>query len=256
MFGRRKGGDKDEPKAKRPRKEAGPKAKRFRQEDEPKAKRPRKEAEPKNLSWAAEDSLAGSDLDEEFEEEPLDEDELEPDEIDAEFEDEDFEDEDEEEGPTLAERQAALREELERQAEEFGLTNLDPKSTYGPNGDEVAAIVDALDEMSIRRAERLADAWAAIDPAERDLVERDIRRRHREGVHSYELTSAEDAISAWLSRQLADEDTDAELWRLVADAATGAAQALILDTELDDVDYDTLYTPWSDVMGSNEPDDE
>ncbi|MFI5258549.1 MAG: hypothetical protein ACHQ01_02890 [Candidatus Limnocylindrales bacterium] len=198
------------------------------------------EATPNTLSWAPADATAEDEDFEAVEEPEADEDELEP------------EDEEVDEDPAaVARREAELQAELQRQAEEYGLTNDDPKGLYGPNGDEVAVVLDALDELGPRKAERLADAWEAVDQAEREVVERILGRRHRGGSHQYELSAAEDAVSAWLAAKLSDDAAMEDLWREVAQAANDAATAIILDEELSDADYETLYGPWAEVMDTD-----
>jgi hypothetical protein len=199
------------------------------------------EAEPNKLTWA---SAEASTDEAEFEEEPLD---------DEEFEEEGDEEEDEEvDEATLAKRQADLRAELERQAEEYGLTGSNPTAIYGPAGEDVEAILDALTAMDIDQAERLADAWMAVDATERDVLERDLRHS-RHGKHEFELTAAEDAVASWLNTQTPADEDEGALWAIVAEAARGAVDALILDEDLDDADYDILYGAWAEVM---EADDE
>jgi hypothetical protein len=211
----------------------------------PAANRLRNESKPNTLSWTSDDT-ARADDDQLFDDEP--EEELDEEPLDAEFtDDQEPDDEDEVE---IARRQVELQAELERQAEEFGLTNLDSAAAFGANGQAVIEVLDALDSIEIDDAERLADAWLSIDPAERDVVERDLRRRHRQGSHSYELTAAEDAVANWLNSQLKAEPDDADLWRAVADATRAAVDALVLDEELDDADYETLYGAWADAMES------
>jgi hypothetical protein len=149
---------------------------------------------------------------------------------------------------TPEQRQADLEAELQRQAEEFGLTNDDPKALYGPNGEDVAAVLDALDEIDAESAERVAEAWELVDQAERDVVERILRRRHRGGEHEYELSAAEDAVGAWLAARAPADDEEEDLWQEVAQAAMDAVTAIVLDEELSDADYDTLYGPWASAM--------
>ena len=207
----------------------------------PEANRLSNEAEPNTLTWGAGDVVEAEDQDLELDEE-LDED------LDDELEDE-AEDDDPE---TLARRQAEFEAEIQRQAEEFGLTTDDPKAIYGPNGESVATVLEALDEIDSGTAERLADAWDAIDPSERAVLDRVLQRRHRGGSHQYELSAAEDTVAAWLAAQKPTGDEEAEVARIVAAAARDAVDAFILDEELDDVDYETLSGPWLAVMGSED----
>lgn len=145
-----------------------------------------------------------------------------------------------------------LAAELARQAEEFGLTGNDPTKIYGPNGQDVAAVLDELDEIDADTAETLAEAWMETDPAARDVLERALDRNFRRGRFRYELAAAEDSVDTWLSGRMDDAPDDADLWRAVADAARGAVDALILNDVLDDEDYDTLYGAWGATMDSEE----
>jgi hypothetical protein len=160
--------------------------------------------------------------------------------------------EDEEDPKEIARREAELQAELQRQAEEFGLTNIDPIALYGPNGESVQAVLEALDELDPDDAEKLADAWDMVDAAERDVVERVMNRRYRAGKHKYELATAEDAVAAWLRAQKPEDDDEAAIYRIVAAAARDAVDAFVLDQDLDDADYDTLAGPWLTVMESDE----
>ena len=208
----------------------------------PEANRLSNAAEPNKLSWGAADAEAAD---------PEDLEDLELD-LDDEF-DEDLDDEaEDDEAEAVARRQAEFEAEIQRQAEEFGLTTDDPKAIYGPNGESVAAVLEALDEIDPETAERLADAWDAVDPNERDVLDRILQRRHRGGSHQYELSAAEDSVSAWLALQKPTGDEEAAVARIVASAARDAVDAFILDDELDDIDYETLSGPWLEVMGSDD----
>ncbi len=214
----------------------------------PVANKLRGEAEPNKLTWAATDAEAGQlePADDEFldDEEPLEGEEL----LEGEGEEEELDER------TLAQRQADLQAELQRQAEEFGLTGSNPSAIYGPRGEDVAAVLDALSEIDENRAEQLADAWTAVDPTERDVLERDLLQRSRHGQRGYELSAAEDSVTAWLNSLKLEDDDEAALWTVVADAARGAVQAIILDEDLDDADYDMLYGPWAQVMDAEDGD--
>ena len=123
---------------------------------------------------------------------------------------------------------------------------LEPVAIYGPRGEDVAAVLDALSEIDEdraraarrrldgRRSRPSATSWsgtcsiAAVD-----------------GQHRYELSAAEDSVTAWLNSLKLEDDDEAALWTVVADAARGAVEALILDEDLDDADYDMLYGPWA-----------
>ena len=87
-----------------------------------------------NVLWTADAAIAGREPD----------DDLEPNEV---LDDDEEVEEEEADERTPAQRRADLQEELEREAEEFGLTGFNPVGLYGPNGKEVAALIDSLEEI-------------------------------------------------------------------------------------------------------------
>ena len=195
--------------------------------DEGAPNRLRDEAEPNKLSWVVEDGV----------------------------EDEPDNEVDEGEDPEVAARRAAeLAAELQREAEEFGLTGSNAAEIYGPNGEGVAALLDSLADIDYETAEAIADAYEAIPEAERKVARSVVRRRHRGGGREAELWAAEHAVSDWLAA-LQLEGDELEIFSIVADAATDAVDALVLEDDLADVDFATLYDPWSDVMDADEDDD-
>jgi cell division septation protein DedD len=145
-----------------------------------------------------------------------------------------------------------LDAELAREAEEYGLTGDHPTAIYGPNGEDVVTVLDALADIDDQTAEDIADAYEAVPDPDRRLARSLVRRLQRDSAFKSELLAAESAVSDWLD-SLALEDDTAETYSLVADAATDAVDALILEDELTDLDFSTLYGPWSEVM---EEDDE
>ena len=153
-----------------------------------------------------------------------------------------------------ARRAAELQAELQRQAEEFGLTGSASVALYGPNGEAVSDLLDALSEIDDQTAEAIADAFWAIPEADRKVARSVIGRRHRGGNLEPELKLAERAVTDWLNA-LELEGPDADLYGVVAEAATDAVDALVLEDELADIDFDTLYGPWSEVMDTDEEDE-
>ena len=148
---------------------------------------------------------------------------------------------------TDAERAAALQAELDREAEEFGLTGSNPTEMYGPNGEDVATLLDSLADIDDETAEALADAYEAVPETERKVAQSVVRRRHRGGGLEGELWAAEHAVSDWLAAMQLEGD-ELALYSIVADAATDAVDALVLEDDLADVDFATLYGPWSEIM--------
>ena len=168
--------------------------------------------------------------------------------------DDEFEEEVDDAGPKPepARTPEELAAELQREAEEFGLTGDNPVGLYGPNGEEVAAILDALNDIDDETAEAIADAYETIPEAERKVAQSVVRRRHRGGKHAYELDLAERGVTDWISSLKLAGGDDAELYAIVSNAATDAVFALILEDELADADFDTLYGAWSEVMDTED----
>jgi hypothetical protein len=191
------------------------------------------EAEPNMLSWDADGGLE-AELDK-------------GDEVDDEV------DEDKDDPEVAARRAAELAAELQREAEEFGLTGSNAAEIYGPNGEAVASLLDSLSEVDYETAEAIADAYEAIPEAERKVARSVVRRRHRGGGLDADLWAAEHAVSDWLAAMQLEGD-EAALYGVVADAATDAVDALVLEDDLADVDFATLYGPWSDVMDADDDD--
>jgi hypothetical protein len=211
--------------------------------DEGAPNRLRDEAEPNRLTWTSADGTDAASA------EPEDvEDELEDGPGDGGAEG------DEPDTRTDAERKADLQAELEREAEEFGLTGQNPTDMYGPNGEDVASLLDSLADIDDPTAEAIADAYEAVPEAERKVAQLVVRRRHRGGGLEAELWAAEHAVSDWLAAMQLDGD-EFDLYSVVADAATDAVDALVLEDELADVDFATLYGPWSEIMDTNEDDE-
>jgi hypothetical protein len=213
----------------------------FRQFKRDTANRLSDEVEPNKLTWTSSDgenalSEEPEGLDE-AEDDAEEDDELDPDSPEAK--------------KAAEEKAAALQAELEREAEEYGLTGSDVTRVYGPNGEDVAALIDSLMTIDDETAEAIADAYEAVPVADRKVVQRVIGRKHRGGKYESELWSAENAVAEWLASLMLNEDS-AQLYAIVAGAATDAVDALVLGDELADVDFNTLYGPWADVMDAEE----
>jgi len=172
-------------------------------------------------------------------------DDIEP--FEEELDETDEDGEEEEDDRTPEERRAELEAELQRQAEEYGLTNLSPEALYGPNGEAVASLLDSLGEIDDELAEAIADAFDAVPEPERKVARSGMRRRVRASKLESEIDAAEGAVNDWLSA-LSVRYEDESLYAAVADAARDAVDALVMEDELDDADFATLYGPWSDVM--------
>lgn len=173
---------------------------------------------------------------------------------DTEFDDEDDVDAPKGDQPSMTPEE--LQAELQRQAEEFGLTGDNPVGLYGPHGEDVAGLLDSLPGIDDETAEAIADAYESIPEPERKVAQSVVRRRHRGGKWAYELDIAERGVTDWLSSLKIFDPAVGELYAIVAEAATDAVDALILEDDLADADFDTLYGAWSEVMDEDEDEDE
>jgi hypothetical protein len=82
--------------------------------------------------------------------------------------------------PELAVRRAELGAELQREAEEFGLTSDAPTILYGPKGNDVRELISSLWTIHVGMATGIADAYDAVPEADYvaacDTVRRERRR--------------------------------------------------------------------------------
>jgi hypothetical protein len=124
----------------------------------------------------------------------------------------------------------------------------DPETLYGHNGGDVAGLLEALDEIDPEQLEAVAQAAAAVRPADSQIAQMMARRLRNDRRLDAPLRAAEDRIRVWLETREAADDREASLDDQVAEAARNAVAALILGDELNDADFATLYGPWSDVM--------
>jgi hypothetical protein len=211
----------------------------FRRDDENNANKLVDESEPNTLSWTSDDGP--TDADDEYEEDEG---------TDAEDEKAEVE-----EQAARKKKDLDLDAELAREAEEYGLTGANSVEAYGPHGEDVASVIDDLPTIDDDTANEIADAYEAVPEAERKVAQSVVRRMQRARDFESELWAAEHAVSDWLAALMLDEDGQT-LYAIVADAATDAVDALILQDELAEVDFDTLYGPWSEVMDVDEEEED
>ena len=124
----------------------------------------------------------------------------------------------------------------------------DPETLYGPHGEAVAGLVESLDAIDPDQVEAVAEAAAAVRPADRQIAQMMARRLRNDRRLDAALRAAEGRIREWLDSREPVDDREASLYDQVAVAALDAVAALVLDDELNDADFATLYGPWSDVM--------
>lgn len=132
----------------------------------------------------------------------------------------------------------------------------DPKTLYGPNGGAVAGLLEALDEIDLDQVGAVAASWASLKPADRQIAQMMARRLRNDRRLDAPLRAAEARVQAWLEGRETTDDRGTSLNEEAAGAARDAVAALILDTELNDADFATLYGPWSDVMDDDVEADE
>jgi hypothetical protein len=122
------------------------------------------------------------------------------------------------------------------------------ETLYGPNGGEVAGLIEALDSIDDEQLVAVAKSSAAVRPADRQIAQMMARRLRNDRRLDAPLRAAEARIQEWLGTRKPTYHGDAPLVEEVAAAARDAVAALILGAELNDADFATLYGPWSDVM--------
>jgi hypothetical protein len=132
----------------------------------------------------------------------------------------------------------------------------DPKTLYGPNGEAVAGLLEALDEIDLDQVGAVAASWASVKPADRQIAQMMARRLRNDRRLDAPLRAAEARVQAWLEGRETTDDGGTSLNEEAAGAARDAVAALILDNELNDADFATLYGPWSDVMDDDVEADE
>ena len=126
-----------------------------------------------------------------------------------------------------------------------------PETLYGPNGEAVAGLIEALDGIDADQAEAIAGSWTAVRPADRQIAQMMARRLRNDRRLDAPLRAAEGRIVDWLAASKPADDLEVKRYEEVAGAARDAVAALILDEELNDADFATLYGPWSDVMDAD-----
>lgn len=137
----------------------------------------------------------------------------------------------------------------------FSLTvvrEVDARQALGPQGEQVAALIDRAGKLTVGEAEKLAAAWDAAVPA---------------AVPGDGVWVVLDArVVAWdaalVAARYAARDSDRNAARVAArdaavwEAARDAALALVVRDLISKEHYDMLTGPWAQVIGPAHPDDE
>ncbi len=126
---------------------------------------------------------------------------------------------------------------------------------YGPNAEDILAILDRLEDLTPDEARPIAEAWLAIPKADREKARKALRKILETdteiGLH-YQM--AREAVGTWLAvkAQYPEFVASTEDWQKLAgqasEAALDAATALILDEKIEEADYQTFSNPWFEAM--------
>ena len=143
--------------------------------------------------------------------------------------------------------------DLESQAADYLADN--DTWMYGPNAAAVLDILDRLEELSPAEARPLAEAWLAIPKSDRDHARKAARKLAEENLElGRHLQLAREAVGTWMAvtgpfPEFVNADPEwGRLCNQSGEAALDAATAVILEGKLDELQYESLLEPWSEVM--------
>ncbi len=126
---------------------------------------------------------------------------------------------------------------------------------YGPNAVAVLDILDRLEELVPAEARRLAEAWLAIPKSDRDQARKAARKLAEEDLElGRHLQLAREAVGTWMAvtgpfPEFVNADPEwGRLCNQSGEAALDAATAVILEGKLEELNYESLLEPWSEVM--------
>jgi len=158
----------------------------------------------------------------------------------------------EEEGE-LEDQPEDMTADLESQAADYLADN--DVWMYGPNAVAVLDILDRLEELVPAEARRLAEAWLAIPKSDRDQARKAARKLAEEDLElGRHLQLAREAVGTWMAvtgpfPEFVNADHEwGRLCNQSGEAALDAATAVILEGKLEELNYESLLEPWSEVM--------
>ena len=148
-----------------------------------------------------------------------------------------------------------LNADLESQAADYLAGN--DVWMYGANAEDILTILDRLEEVTPRDARPIAEAWLAVDKADREKARKAQRKlletpAETEILRHYQM--AREAIGTWLAvkSQFPEFVSSTADWPKIAgqasEAALDACTALILDEKIDEDVYQTLSNPWFEAL--------
>jgi hypothetical protein len=159
--------------------------------------------------------------------------------------------EDEEAGP--ADAPEDMDADLESQAADYLADN--DVWLYGPRAKEVLEVLERLEEVDPHDAEAIAEAWRTSSKSDRDAARKTVRKlTERDEEMARHVQMAREEIGAWLA--VAAEYPEfvkavpnwARICSQVSDAALDAATAIIVEEELEELEYEALFLPWTDAV--------
>ena len=115
-------------------------------------------------------------------------------------------------------------------------------SDFGPNGEEVAALIERARNLTPVQVEELGGAWNAVPDSSLDAAwdaVQDAGRHPRKVAAWYAFRDA--GRDAWRTAQDAD-------WAAARYATRSAACAVVVRDRISEEHFNTLYGPWSSVM--------
>ena len=148
-----------------------------------------------------------------------------------------------------------LSADLESQAADYLAGN--DEWMYGPNAQDIIAILDRLEEVTPTEARTVAEAWLAVEKIDRDKArkaQRKILENQAEAEIIRRYQTAREAIGTWLAvkaqfpEYVAATPDWGKLAAQTSEAAMDACTALILDEKIEEDVYQTLSNPWFEAM--------
>jgi hypothetical protein len=167
--------------------------------------------------------------------------------------------EDEAAGP--ADEPEDMDADLESQAADYLADN--DVWLYGPRAKDVLEALERLEEVDPHDAEAIAEAWRISSKSDRDAARKTVRKlTERDEEMARHVQMAREEIGGWLA--VAAEYPEfvkavpnwARICSQVSDAALDAATAIILEEELEELEYEALFLPWTDAVEKIRLDDE
>ncbi len=145
-----------------------------------------------------------------------------------------------------------LEADLESQAADYLADN--DEWLYGPNAQDVLAILDRLEGVSVEDGTAIAGAWSGAPKSDRDAARKAARKLTESDEElARHVQMAREEVGAWLAvaAEYPEFRKAAPDWpRLasqVGEAAIDAATAVILEEDLDEANYQALWKPWTDA---------